>query len=224
MSGDGKGGKNMRRSIAHSGARVFGCSLLVLLTATHARAQSGAVVPDRFTATTAAMTPRDVTLRIDVREWSDEESRAAVVAALASESGALEALNGLPTLGYVWQSDSAVGHAVKYAHREPAGQGERITFVTDKRLGAYDIRPWRADSAASQVELEYSVIELYLDAGGLGTGSLSLAAAVELDDAGGLVSLAADAPRVLANAKAEPKPYWLTDADERNGKEKAGDD
>jgi hypothetical protein len=185
--------------------------LAALMLASMPRAGADVVVPDRFTATTTSMTPRDVTIRIDVREWSDEAARAVVVAALASESDVQKALADLPTIGAVWQSGSAVGYALKYAHRAATPDGERVTFVTDRRLGHYGIKPWAADKAAAHAELDYSVIELYLDGNGAGTGTLSLAADVQLDAAAGLVSLAADAsaPRVLANAKLEPKPYWV---------------
>jgi hypothetical protein len=39
---------------------------------------------------------------------------------------------------------------------------------------------------------------------------------VQLDPAGALVSLAADseAPRVLTNAKLEPKPYWAKEQED----------
>ena len=53
--------------------------------------------PERFSATTASMTPRDVSLRIDLREWSDEAARAEVVAALSGDSDAPKALASLPT-------------------------------------------------------------------------------------------------------------------------------
>jgi hypothetical protein len=165
--------------------------------------------PDRFTATTTAMTPSGVSLRIDVREWSDEAARAAVAAALDGESGVRDALTGLPTIGYVWQGGTGVGYSVKYAHRVAASPGERVTFVTDRPLGAFDSKPWAAGSASALPQLEYSVIELSLDESGRGAGTLSLAAAVKLDPAQALVTLDADAaPRVLADAKREPKPYW----------------
>jgi hypothetical protein len=169
-----------------------------------------ATAPDTFTMTTTAMTPRDVTLRINLRAWSDDAGRAAAVAALADEGNAQAALAGLPSLGHVWQSGSPVGYAVKYAHRVSTPQGERITFITDRRLGSYESKPWTAEKPAAQ-ELPYSVIELYLDGGGSGAGSLSLAADVQVDEAEALVSLGADAPRVLADAQREPKPYWATE-------------
>jgi hypothetical protein len=148
------------------------------------------------------MTPRDVALRIDVLQWSDETARAAVIEALA-ESNAAKALAALPSLGSVWQSNSGVGYALKYAHRTSTADGERVTFVTDKRIGAYELKPWVADPAAAPPALGYSVIELYLNAGGHGAGTMSLAAEVKIDAAGGLVSLGDGAPRVLMNAALE---------------------
>lgn len=171
-------------------------------------ADSGPEKIDRFMATTTAMTPRGETLRIDLRKWSDDDGRAAVVEALGQGAEASKALAALPTLGYVWRGRSSVGYAIKYAQRTTTPQGERITFVTDKRLGAYDIERWAADAHAPPAELPYSVVELYLSGSGAGDGTLSLAAEVKVDAAAGLVSLAADAgaARVLADAKRETKP------------------
>jgi hypothetical protein len=170
-------------------------------------AQSEPAKIDRFTATTTAMTPRDLTLRFDVREWPDKAARTEVVAALAQASDVRAALKDLPTVGYVWQSGSAAGHALKYAHREPTESGERITFVTDKRLDSYEYKPWVVNETAVLPSLEYSVVELYLNDGGSGEGTMSFAAEVKLDATGGLISLvpASGAPRVLANAKLEQK-------------------
>jgi hypothetical protein len=184
--------------------------LATLLAVSVARADG--VEPDaidRFTATTVSMTPADLTLRIDVRQWSDEASRTAVVDALEA-ADAQAALRALPTLGYVWRSGSGVGYAVKYAHRLSTADGERVTFVTDKRLGAYDLKPWTAGVEAAGPEIPYSVVELYLGGDGSGVGTLSLVAPIVIDAANAVVSLAADSgtPRVLANVKLEPKPYW----------------
>lgn len=184
--------------------------LAATLATTAGFAQSRLPSVDRFTATTTSMTPSDIGLRIDVREWSDEESRAAVLAALEREADARGALASLPTLGYVWQSNAGVGYSVKYAHRValPDG-GLRVTFVTDRPLGAHDFRPWRADSGEPESKPAYSVIELYLDDDGAGSGTLSLATGVRLDAANGIVTLA-DGPHVLSGAKEEPKPYWVS--------------
>jgi hypothetical protein len=154
---------------------------------------------EHFAATTTAMTPRDVTLRVDVREWSNDDARAAVAAALSGD-GVDKALAALPTVGYVWSSTGAVGYSVKYAYRSPGPQNDRITLVTDKRLGAYDFKQWTAEKPATHNELPYSVIELNL---GTHDGSFSLAGDVQIDAAQKLVSLAPDAPRILANVRVD---------------------
>src|SRR5690606_41244490 len=67
---------------------------------------------DRFTATTTGMTPADIELRIDVRVWSDEAGRSAVVAALAAESDDADALRGLQTTGSVLSISTGGGSGV----------------------------------------------------------------------------------------------------------------
>jgi hypothetical protein len=162
---------------------------------------------DRFTASTTAMTPNDVALRVNLLRWSDDAGRAEVVAALR-ESDPTAALLKLPTLGHVWLSSSPVGFAVKYAHRSATPDGERITFVTEKRLDYYHFKKWAPTPPVAAKDTAYGVVELYLDAQGRGTGTFSLAADVQVDDANARVSLADSAPRLLTNAKLEPKPYW----------------
>lgn len=169
---------------------------------------------DSYTAVTTAMTPKDVTLRMNLLDWSDRAGRAAVVAALGAPDPTA-ALLGLPTLGYVWLSTSPVGLSVKYAHRTatPDG-GERVTFVTEKRLDYYEFKKWAPNPPVAAKDTGYGVVELYLDASGQGTGTLSLAADVNVDAAKALVTLADGAPRLLANARLEPKPYWERSSDD----------
>ena len=168
-------------------------------------------VPDTFTATTAGMSPSGVDLKIIVREWSDDAARAEVLAALGSEADVHAALASLPTVGYVWHTGSAIGYAVKYAHRTTSADGERVTFVTDKLLGTYGLKPWAAETPPGATALTYSVIDLQLRGQGGGSGTLSLAADLQLDASSGVVSLAAKpgVPSLLTNAKLEPKPYWV---------------
>ena len=163
---------------------------------------------DRYTAVTTSMTPKDVTLRMNLLRWSDGANRAEVVAAVGA-ADPTAALLKLPTLGYIWLSSSPVGFAVKYAHRSPTPDGgERVTFVTEKRLDYYDFKKWAPNPPIAAKDTGYGVVELYLDAHGQGTGTFSLAADVKVDAANALVSLADGAPRLLANAQLEPKPYW----------------
>jgi len=150
-------------------------------------------VVDTFTTTTTGMTPADLALRIQIFEWSDDTARATVVATLEDAP----ALGKLPTVGYVWPAGSPVGYTVKYAHRTKTADGrDRLTFVTDKAVGSYDYKKWSvADTTAKA--LPYSVVELYVDAAGNGTGNLSLAAEVAVDSATG-------GSHVLTGVKRQP--------------------
>jgi hypothetical protein len=168
-------------------------------------------VPDTFTATTTGMTPAGVALKIQVKEWSADDARAAAVTALSGEVSGPKSLADLPTIGYVWTNGSPVGYSLKYAHRTPtSGGGERITVVTDRPVGAYDNKPWVATHSTAANARAYSVIELYVDGQGNGVGTMSLAANVVFDQDAQTVSLSREdaTPNVLTGAAREPKPYW----------------
>lgn len=195
---------------------ALGLMLLAIIGLRSAPAAETRHVPDTFTATTANMTPAGVTLKIDVVQWSDAESRAAVVAALASDTDTKAALAELPTLGYIWPSGSAVGYAVKYAQLESdAGGAEHVTLVTDRPVGSYNFKPWTVAGRAAADELEYSVIELRLTGQGNGTGTMSLASEVIVDQDANAISLdhEATAGDVLNAVARVPKPYWARDDD-----------
>jgi hypothetical protein len=166
---------------------------------------AGPLLADTLTATTANMTPAGVNLRIQVIQWQDAAARTEVVATLAAGADASTPLAKLPTVGYVWPSASPVGYSVKYANRasEPNGM-ERVTLVTDKRLGSYDFKGWSVPGAAAGGDAPpYTVIELELSSSGTGTGAMSLAGEVLLDEAAGTVALQPGAPTLLTNVKRE---------------------
>jgi hypothetical protein len=167
------------------------------------------VVAATFTATTANMTPAGVSLRMQILEWQQADARIEAAATLAAGADAATPLAKLPTVGYVWPSESPVGYSVKYAHHAPRPDGGAlITLVTDKRLGSYDFKGWSVAGAAAQNDAPYSVIELEVDASGTGTGNLSLAGEVQIDEEAGTVTLnEAAGGSLLTNVKLEdPKP------------------
>lgn len=170
-------------------------------------------VPDTYLAVTTNMTPAEVELKADVLRWSSDDERAAVIAALESGDDPAAALRDLPTVGVVWRSGSAVGHSIKYAYRaDTADGGERITLVTDKRIGSTSFVPWEADDPAGDAPLDYSVIEMTVGAGAEGQGSMSLAAPITIDTESSMVSLDfAGGTPVLTHVRKAPKPYWATE-------------
>jgi len=162
------------------------------------------LVADTFTATTENMTPAGVNLRMQIIEWQEPDARTEAVAALAAGADAATPLSKLPTVGYVWPSGSPVGYSIKYANRATQPDGsERITLVTDKRLGSYDFKGWSVASPGAGRDAPYSVIALDLSGSGAGTGTLSLVADVVVDEKAGTVSLKPGAPSLLTNVKRE---------------------
>lgn len=181
---------------------------LALALAWEALAAGPRKLADTFTATTANMTPAGVTLRVQILEWQEAAARAEAVASIAAGADAPTPLAKLPTVGYVWRNGSPVGYSVKYAHRGPSPEGgERIILVTDKRLGSYEFKGWSVAPPVAPNDLAYSVIELDVGGTGTGTGKLSLAGKVLLDQEAGTVTLESGAPRLLTNVKREtPTP------------------
>jgi hypothetical protein len=192
------------RSLSNSRWLVGTVAAIGLVVAWDTYAAGPLLVADTFTATTANMTPAGVKLRMQVIQWQDAAARAEVVATLAAGADASTPLAKLPTVGYVWPNASPVGYSVKYANHAPEANGkERVTLVTDKRLGSYDFKGWSVPSAAAGSDVPYSVIELELNGSGTGTGTLSLVGEVLLDEAAGTVALKPGAPSLLADVKRE---------------------
>ena len=183
--------------------------LSALLLATGALAEKPS--PDTYEATLTGVSAMGITLKIEVLSWSDAAGREAVVAALGEENELAKALDKLPSVGAVWQSGSAIGHSVKYAHRVTDADGtQHITLVTTKPLDSYSFKPWTLTSGTAPPRLPYGVIEFKLDGKGNGTGTSSLAAEVAVDTTAHTVSLKTGngAPTLLTGVKSMPKPYW----------------
>jgi hypothetical protein len=92
------------------------------------------------------------------------------------------AIKAAPTLGYVW-GDGVTGYSIKYAWRA----ADRVVLITDRRLGAH--APEWALPAGPAPDAEYTLIEMHLDAKGVGEGKTSLSANVALDAASNTLAL-----------------------------------
>ena len=159
----------------------------------------------------SGVTATGITLKIEVLNWSDEAGRAAVIDALGEGEELAKALDKLPSVGAVWQSGSAVGHSIKYAQRVMEADGsQRIVLVTNKPLDSYSFKPWTLTSGTAPPRIKYGVLELHVDAKGMGTGTSSLAAEVLIDAAAHTIGLkmGAGTPMLLTGVKLLPKPYW----------------
>src|SRR5690606_29871315 len=135
------------------------------------------------------MTPSGVTLEVEILKWSDQDNRAAAIAALKSKENLGSTLAEIPTQGYVWVAGSSVGYSIRYAHRATGTDGhDRVTLVVDPALGAYTFEPWKIGDQSLSEGAEYSVVEF------------------DLTDAVGYVSTPDGAVLDEAKALVEPKP------------------
>jgi hypothetical protein len=111
------------------------------------------------------------------------------------------AIGSAPTVGYIWTND-ITGYSIKYAYRAstPDG-GERIILATDRRLGAYT-GAW-TPVAPAVTDYEFTLVEMRLDAKGLGEGKTSLTTKVILDNEAKTVALEdyGATPAILQNVK-----------------------
>jgi hypothetical protein len=105
-----------------------------------------------------------------------------------------------PTIGYIW-TDEATGYSIKYAYRlpMPAG-GERVVLATSRVLGGGSIQ-WKPTEPIT--EYDFTIIELRLNAKGLGEGKTSLTSKVIVDNDARTLAIEnyAAAPVILQNVK-----------------------
>ena len=188
--------------------------MAVLLAASAASAE-GAALSLRATVNGV---PAPNGLTITLERWSTDAERAPVVAALAvrppapappAGAGAAAgraagrggraggrgapppaspavrlsaAIKAAPTLGYIW-GNGVTGYSIKYAWRA----ADRIVLITDRRLGAH--APEWALPQGPAPDAEYTLIEMHLDAKGVGEAKTSLGANVAVDTAANTLAL-----------------------------------
>jgi hypothetical protein len=117
--------------------------------------------------------------------------------------GALtSAITKAPTIGYIW-TDEVTGYSIKYAYRLPQPDGgERIILATSRMLGQGSIQ-WKPASTDAPTNYEFTVIELRLNAKGLGEGRTSLTTKVVVDKDAKTIALEnySAAPVILQSVK-----------------------
>jgi len=107
-----------------------------------------------------------------------------------------------PTIGYIW-TDEVTGYSIKYAYRLalPDG-GERIILATSRVLGQGSIQ-WKLAGTEATTDYEFTLIELRLNAKGVGEGRTSLTTRVVVEKDAGTIALEnyAAAPVILQGVK-----------------------
>ena len=183
------------------GVAAFGLAVAFFLTmADTQQAQTTGTAAMKFTATFTNVDDSESEISFDILRWSTNVERGELISALnpppppavpaeapaggrggrggrggggrgaAPADPIATALDEVPTVGYIW-TDSAFGYSIKYAHSEqlPDG-GERIVLATKHRL-----------ASRTPAEDEFTLIEIRLDAGGLGEGRTSLISQARTD-------------------------------------------
>ena len=95
------------------------------------------------------------------------------------------------------------GYSIKYAWRAPIPSGgERIILATNRAFGAQSPQ-WKPSGNQPVTDYEFSVIELRLNAKGIGEGKTSLTTKVIVDSEAKTIALEnyATAPVILQNVK-----------------------
>lgn len=161
---------------------------------------------ERITATTVNVTGAGDPLKIDLLRWSTDAEREQLLSSLVkSDKDLATALEKAPTLGYVWTSESA-GYSIRYAHHLTTPDGsERIIIATDRALGSWDPRIWKAPSSTGKTDYPFTVIELRFNRQGIGEGKASVLTKVVADNAAKTIALDnyTAAPIVLKTVKRE---------------------
>ena len=109
-------------------------------------------------------------------------------------------LSKATTVGYLWTNE-VVGYPIKLAYRTPLPDGgERIILATDRRLGA-GTAGWKVKSTGNPTDYEFTLIEIRMNAKGLGEGKTSLNAKVILDKEANTIAVEnyAATPAILQN-------------------------
>ena len=113
------------------------------------------------------------------------------------------AIRRAPSIGYIWTND-VTGYSIKYAHRVALpGGGERIVLATDRRLGTHTAG-WQPATDQPQNDYTFTLLELRLDAKGVGEARAALTTPVVVDKESGTLALQnyTAAPVILQKVRA----------------------
>lgn len=157
-------------------ALVISLSLAAILGGGGTSAQSNAP-PEEFTATAIVNNNLGAgagRVIVRVERWSSEAERARLTAALAKGPDALlDALRDLKSVGTIRTPDS-LGYDLRYAHQDPGEDGGRhVIIATDRPIGF-----WEAANQPRTINYPFTVLQMELDKGGQGKGTMSVATKV----------------------------------------------
>jgi len=174
-------------------ARMFGRKLLMVVAGTFlvfaplAAAPPIDDSPARFVATAVDMNRGAAgTVEFIVNRWSSEADRDRLMAVMFDKGPGklLDALQGMPRIGFI-RTPGSIGWDIRFARHIPdADGGERVLLVTDRRMGFREVA-----NRHRTVDYPFTVIELRMQQSGEGEGKVSVATRIIPDKMNNLVTL-----------------------------------
>jgi hypothetical protein len=159
------------------------CIALTLLVGPASAQTASNSAPESLTAVAVNMSnvgrTTTSTVDIDIKRWTSDEERDRLMA-IFTEQGPqklLSALADTPRVGTIRTPDS-VAYDLHFARNLPGEDGgRRIVIATDRPIGF-----WEASNGSRTLDYPFTLIEIHLDKDGHGTGKLSIATKLTLQD------------------------------------------
>ena len=163
----------------HARSCIAGLSIALVWLAASAAAQTPGTAPETFAAAAKAST-QDAgatgNLTIHIQSYTDDRDRTTMTEALriGGYPGFLNTFRKIPDVGYVELGGRKV--LVRWARQQPTAKGRTITVVTDGPLfflggAAVDAKP--------RTGFQLALIQMDVDATGVGSGTMAGAARVK---------------------------------------------
>jgi hypothetical protein len=176
--------------------------ILATVVVTAAIAQSNAQ-PEEFTATAIVNNNLGsgagrVIMRVE--RWSSKAEQERLAAALKQgPDKLLEELRDMKSVGTIRTPDS-LGYDLRYAYQEPAEEGRRrVVIATDRPIGF-----WEARNQPRTIDYPFTIIQMEIDRGGEGKGTLSFATKVTERANTIILENFATSPVMLTSVEARP--------------------
>src|SRR5688500_13896851 len=161
-------------------ARMFGRKVLMVVAGTFLVLAPLAAAPPiddspaRFVATAVDMNRGAAgTVELIVNRWSSEADRDRLTTVMFDKGPEklLDALQGMPRIGFI-RTPGSIGWDIRFARHIPdADGGERVLLVTDRRMSFREVA-----NRHRTVDYPFTVIELRMQKSGEGEGKVSVAA------------------------------------------------
>lgn len=143
--------------------------------------------PERFTAAAINMNRGSAgNVEIVVERWSSDAERDRLMTTMLEKGPEklLDVLQDLPRKGF-FRSSNSLGWDIHFARRMPLpDRGERVVLVTDRRISF-----WEAANQPRSIDYPFTVIEMRLNADGVGQGKVSVATKIIADKESNTITL-----------------------------------